>query len=449
MRIHSKFACALSVLMAWSAFAQEENWVARIGDKTLSVRQFEERARELKQTGYNRVSAFDADGKRTLLDGIIARELLVMEGVNRGYDRDSTIVQTVEKSERKALMMELYEREAVQPSYDFTDEQLRTFFHEHQYDIEVLSQHIVCPSEDRALQALTELNNGAPFESLVATYSTQNIVTRFGPKGWVGWFKIGDVLEPLKEPLRTMPVGSLFPRPVETAMGFHVFRLQERRPIEFADARESIQKQALVQYRADDMERYIQALRVRYELRCDMGALSMLTSDKLEERPLCSWRGGTLTNGDYMRAANTGSAHDPRRTPIEQVQKDADNLAGRQIMLAEARALGLHEDEKIRRKIDGERDKMIVGKVFRTEVAKRVTVVSDEQVRAFYEANREEFTREDGKVTAFDFLRESIRTAMQERAQNDAMDQLLAELRQTFADQIEISTQGLNAAFAE
>ena len=78
----------------------------------------------------------------------------------------------------------------------------------------MLSQHIVCASEERALEALQKLRDGAVFESLVSSYSTQNIITRFGPKGWVGWFKIGDVLEPLKEPLRTMEVGSLYPQPV-------------------------------------------------------------------------------------------------------------------------------------------------------------------------------------------------------------------------------------------
>ena len=50
-------------------------------------------------------------------------------------------------------------------------------------------------SEERALEALQKLRDGAVFESLVSSYSTQNIITRFGPKGWVGWFKIGDVLE--------------------------------------------------------------------------------------------------------------------------------------------------------------------------------------------------------------------------------------------------------------
>lgn len=431
------------------AFAAEPVLVARIGDRALSVQQFEDLARELKQTGYSRVAHFNAEGKRTLLDGIIARQLLIMEGMRRGYDGDSTIAKTIAKSERKMLMMELYEREAVQPSYRFTEEELRAFFHQYQYDVEVMSQHIVCTSEERAFEVIEALNAGAAFESLVATYSTQNIIARFGPKGWVGWFKIGDVMEPLKEPLSTMPVGSLYPQPVLTAMGYHVFRLAERRAIDFADARDSMEKQALVQRRADDMERYVHSLRARYQLRCDEAALAQWSGVFVLERSLCTWNGGELTDGDYMEAVAEGSAHAPGSRAADALLRDADNLAGKQIMLAEARRLGLDRDEEIRSRIDAERDKLIVGKLFRTEVTKRATPISESDVRAFYDANIGEFTREDGKVTEFDFLRESIRTAMQNDAQNKAMDALLAELRKTYEGQVEIFSDGLDLAFSE
>ncbi len=431
------------------ALADEPVLVARIGDRTLSVQQFEDMARELKQTGYSRVAQYNAEGKRTLLDGIIARQLLIMEGVRRGYDRDSTIQGTVDKSERKMLMMELYERQAVQPSYRFTEDELRAFFHEYQYDVEVLSQHIVCTSQERALEVLAALKAGAVFESLVGTYSTQNIIARFGPKGWVGWFKIGDVMEPLKEPLSTMPIGSLYPQPVLTAMGYHVFRLAERRSIEFSAARELMEKQALVQRRADDMERYVHSLRARYQLRCDEEALAKWSDASAYDRTLCTWEGGELTKGDYMDAVAAGSAHAPGSSTGDMLLRDADNLSGKQIMLAEARLLGLDRDETIRSRIDAERDKLIVGKLFRTEVTKRTAPISDSDVRAFYDDHIGDFTREDGKVTEFEFLRESIRTAMQNDAQNKAMDELLNELRQVFEGQVEIFPEGLDLAFSE
>ena len=225
-------------------------------------------AQKLRETGYSHVEKLDQQGKQELLDGVIARELLIAEGLRRGYDRDPDIAQAVAKSERKALMNKLYEQEAVQASYSFTEEELRAFFARQQYDVEVLSQHIVCATEEEARLVLELLGEGTPFESLVRLYSLQNIQQRFGPGGWVGWFKVGEVYEGLKEPLSTMPIGSVYPDPVQTLSGYHVFRLGERRPVDFAAAREWVEKKGP---RAEPGRRY-GALR-----RCPAPAVSART----------------------------------------------------------------------------------------------------------------------------------------------------------------------------
>ena len=200
-----------ALLVLGSAALGVEETVLRIGDKSISVEEFEKTAQKLRGTGYSHVEKLDQQGKQELLDGVIARELLIAEGLRRGYDRDLTIAQAVAKSERKALMNKLYEQEAVQASYAFSEEELRAFFAQQQYDVEVLSQHIVCATEEEARLVLELLGEGTPFESLVRPYSLQNIQQRFGPGGWVGWFKVGEVYEGLKVPLGTMPVGSVYP----------------------------------------------------------------------------------------------------------------------------------------------------------------------------------------------------------------------------------------------
>ena len=247
----------LSLLVWCSAAWCAEETVLRIGKKSISVEEFEKTAQKLRETGYSHVEELDQQGKQELLDGVIARELLVAEALRRGYDRDTAIAQAVAKSERRALMNRLYEQEAVQASYPFSEADLRAFFAQQQYDVEVLSQHIVCATEEEARLVLELIEEGTPFESLIRPYSLQNIQQRFGPGGWVGWFKIGEVYEGLKVPLATMPIGSVYPDPVQTMSGYHVFRLGERRPVDFAAVREWVEKKALVQSRADDMERYV------------------------------------------------------------------------------------------------------------------------------------------------------------------------------------------------
>ena len=440
-------------LLVWcSAALCAEETVLRIGGKSISVEEFEQTAQKLRETGYSHVEELDQQGKQELLDGVIARELLVAEALRRGYDRDSAIAQAVAKSERRALMNKLYEQEAVQASYAFSEADLRTFFARQQYDVEVLSQHIVCATEEEARLVLELLDEGTPFESLIRPYSLPNIQQRFGPGGWVGWFKIGEVFEGLKGPLSTMPVGSVYPDPVKTVSGYHVFRLGERRPVDFAAVREWVEKQALVQSRADDMERYVVTLRERYQLALDaevFAELLVLPRQSTQwdgNAPLLTWRGGQLIAQEYLALVEQGRAPHPAELDSARLYKAVDNLAGKQIMVAEAHKLGIAADADIRANVERERDALLVKRLYQAAAA-RVGKIGDEAVRTFYDQHLDQFTRTDGRVVDFAFVRESIRAALRQRAETEAMDALLAELREAYAGQIQIFPAALEKAF--
>ncbi len=427
--------------------------VVRIGDKSISVEEFEQTAQKLRETGYSHVEALDRPGKQELLDGVIARKLLVAEALRRGYDRNLAIAQAVAKSERRALMNKLYEQEAVQASYSFSEAELRAFFAQQQYDVEVLSQHIVCATEQEARLVLELLGEGTPFESLIRPYSLPNIQQRFGPGGWVGWFKIGEVYEGLKGPLSTMPVGSVYPEPVQTLSGYHVFRLGQRRPVDFAAAREWVEKQALVQSRADDMERYVVALRQRYQLTLDaevFAALLALPRQATQwdggNAPLLTWHGGQLVAQDYLTLVEQGRAPHPAELDSARLYKAVDNLAGKQIMVAEAGKLGIADDADIRASVERERDALLIKRLYQAEAA-RVGEIDEEAVRAFYDQHRDQFTRADGRVVDFAFVRQSIGAALRVQAETAAMDALLAKLRQANADQIHVFPAALDKAF--
>ncbi|NKB68207.1 MAG: hypothetical protein GKR89_14190 [Candidatus Latescibacteria bacterium] len=455
MRYVCNFVFCLTLpLFAVAASGQGHETVARIGNQTLSLAYFETAAQTLRQTGYTHIEELDQAAKSELLDGIIARQLLIQEGIRRGFDRAPSIAGEVEKTRRRILLKELYERQAVQESYSFTEEQLRTFFAAKEYDTEVFSQHIVCSSEEEARQVLTALDEGAPFESLVGPHSIKPIQNRFGPGGWVGWFKIGELYDELKKPMTTMEIGSLYPDPVKTYVGYHVFRLKARRPVNFAANREWVQQQLLVQSRADDMAAYVKALRQQYQLvahPASLAALLKLDSQakdwERDPQILFTWRDGHLTARAYMAQVRQKRALHPAALDSATIHKEADNIAGRQIMMAEIIRLSLDQDPVIRREIDAKQAELVVKKLYQVETQKRAPTFSDEEIRAFYDEHIDQFTRADGKVTDFDFIHKSIRTTLAERANAQAMDDLLAELQEHYKDQIEIFPNVLAKAF--
>ena len=450
MKLRTIARIALFALVACGT-EPEPTYVARIGGTTLSKEDFRERAQKLMQTGYKHIEEMNADAKLELLNGVIARELLVREGLRRGLDREPSIAREIERAEQKAVVNKLYEEEALHGDYKSTEEELRAFAKEREYDVEILSQQIVCATEEEAWEVLTALQEGSSFESLVPIYSTATIQRRFGPAGQLGWFKMGNMLPELKEPLRTMDEGQLYPQPVKTQMGHHVFRLDKRRHVDFAAQREWIREKARVQKRADDMEQYIHHLRREYQLEAHAEGLKALAAPAPAgaERLLFSWRGGQLTTAAYW--ANLQASHS--RLDSAARYKAAENLAGVQIMMAEGRKLQYDRDPQVREQVERKRDVRIVEWLYRTEGREvaRQQPIADEDIRAYYDANVEMFTRADGKVADMSLVYNSIGTLLRQQAATKAMDAFIARLREQYSADIkinaavlaEVSLQGL------
>ena len=435
---------ALLALVACGAEA-EPKYVARIGETTLSPEDFRERAQKLMQTGYKHLEEMNADAKLELLNGVIALELLVREGLRRGLDREPSIAREVERTEQKAVVNKLYAEEALRGDYTSTEAELRAFAQEREYDVEVLSRHIVCATAEEAEEVLAALREDTSFESLVPIYSTATIQRRFGPAGQLGWFKMGNMLPDLKEPLRTMQAGQLYPQPVKTQMGFHVFRLDDRRHLDFAAQRAWLKEKARVQKRADDMEQYVHRLRREYQLAAHAEGLKALVAPVPdpdgEERVLFSWRRGQLTTSAYWAALKASHS----RLDSAARHKTAENLAGVQIMMAEGRKLQYDRDPEVRQQVERKRDALIVDWLYRAEGQKGAheQAITEEDIRAYYDANIELFTRSDGKVTDLSLVYNSIGTLLRQRAATEAMDAFIARLREQYSADIEINTAAL------
>ena len=283
-------------------------------------------------------------------------------------------------------------------------------------------------------------------------YSLQNIQQRFGPGGWVGWFKVGEVYEGLKVPLATMTVGSVYPDPVRTVSGYHVFRLGERRPVDFAAAREWVEKRPACRagptiWSATSVPC---ASGISGAGRGGFAKLLAVPRQSTQwdggDAPLLTWRGGQLVAREYLALVEQDRAPHPAELDSARLYKAVDNLAGKQIMVAEARKLGIADDADIRASLEKERDALLVKRLYQAE-AERIGEIGDAAVRAFYDQHLDQFTLADGRVTDFASLRESIRTALRKRAETEAMDALLAELREAYASQIHVFPDALEKAF--
>ncbi|MFA6111157.1 MAG: hypothetical protein WDA75_20565, partial [Candidatus Latescibacterota bacterium] len=73
----------LLVLAATSLGCSTPDYVARVGDRTITVPDFEARARALVRSGYRGLDTLRQEDREKLLEGIVSQELVILDGLAR------------------------------------------------------------------------------------------------------------------------------------------------------------------------------------------------------------------------------------------------------------------------------------------------------------------------------------------------------------------------------
>jgi peptidyl-prolyl cis-trans isomerase C len=93
---------------------------------------------------------------------------------------------------------------------------------------EVNAKHILVKTEDEAKALIAELKKNADFAKLAKEKSTDT--GSGGNGGDLGWFKKGDMVPEFAEAAFQLKKGDISAAPVKTQFGFHVIKLEDRRP---------------------------------------------------------------------------------------------------------------------------------------------------------------------------------------------------------------------------
>jgi peptidyl-prolyl cis-trans isomerase C len=443
----------LALALAASACSSPD-YVAKVGDHPISLSDFQARARVLVQSGYRGLDTLRQEDRAKLLDGIVAQELVVMDGLARGLDRDTIISEEVEHARTRALMERLYQERVTSRQTDPSEEELRRAFTQDGYDREVLTQQIVCANLNDAQQALAGLERGEDFAAMVARYSIRGARERFGAVGDIGWVKIADMLEGLKGPVMSVPVGSLCPEPVQTDLGYNVFKVNGRRDVDFATVRPVLIKILRREATGQARMAYVDSLRQRYRMSTDgagIAALRLISPDQKElsgdDYALVTWDGGRLNARDYLAKHRAGRVKHPSSLDSIGLVKAADNLAGQRVMAAEATRLGYDQDPAVRAEWQKKQSELLSRWLFGLEGRAKAAKPDEQQVRAYYDGHIAQYTRADGKVTPYEQVQAGIRRLLQQVNENRAMDAYLVRLREQYRDQVDIQARMLEKAF--
>ena len=352
------------------ATSNEEGAVARAGSYTLTV---------------DAVVALLADEERLPVQADVVRAiaelwidytLLAVAAAEDSTLSNLDLRPLAQRQLDQTMLVQLRDS-VIQVDTTLPDAELRELYESDAPDVQLRASHIMmgvplqatAVQQDSVREALESIRErilaGASFESMATQFSQDPGSAPSG--GDLGFFGRGDMVLPFEEAVLELDPGEIT-EVVETPMGLHLIRLDERRIQGFDDVAASFRVQiqsdrfqaaessfvATLETRAGTPEVTEDALELAREL---ASRPETRLSGGAARRAVVEWDGGALTVGqllEVLRSEQAGLRDQVANGTDEDISNFLRGLTQRELLLAEARRSGLEPPRNQADSIAGE-----------------------------------------------------------------------------------------------
>lgn len=247
-------------IYAVSSIAQSDlpkGVVAIVNGKALSAPLLEQNV----QTNIAQGLSDSPELRKALIEELINRELLAQDALKKDLDNDPLVKLQLEQL-RKNLLADIafnhyaskqtLTEEQLKLEYDNQIKALGAIGNVQQYKI----SQILLPSKEKANEVLTRLKK-EPFDKVAKEVSIDASRVNGGDLGWV---LPNQIIPIISNVMVNMGRGSISASPIQTQNGWHIIKLEDKRPFKipsYADSKERIRLSLVQQMRYN----YIQELR--------------------------------------------------------------------------------------------------------------------------------------------------------------------------------------------
>lgn len=244
-----------------------------------------------------------------------------------------------------------------------TQEELRTLYAAESPEVELRARHIMMtypleatPAQRDSVRGVleqlrTRILGGARFEDLARQFSQDP--GSAGSGGDLGFFARGDMVQPFEEAVLALERGEVS-EVVETPMGLHLIRLEERRVQDFDEVAEAFRARVLQDRTAAAESTFVAGLEGPAGLVIVEGAFEVTRelarnpttelSGRAARRALVTWDGGDYSAGELQELLQFEQPTLRERVAVatdEELEDFLQDLGRRDLLVTEARMSGL------------------------------------------------------------------------------------------------------------
>jgi peptidyl-prolyl cis-trans isomerase C len=398
-------ALVLIALCALVSCAKKEVVLATVGEEVITASQLEIKMKQ--QPAKFSSFADELERKRRVLEGMAEQILLLKGAYERGYDTDEEILSKLEQQEPTLLLQLLYDQEVTAKS-KVNEGEVRDFYNRQGEEIKI--RHILVKSKAVVDSLYQRLVDGEDFAVLA---EARSIDPTSAMGGELGYFRWGSMISGFQEAAFKLEVGE-FSKPVETPYGWHLIKLDDRRPVElepYEKVKSSMKKQLESLKQGELSAQFLERLTEKAQftpapiLQEDFWEKYQSAPESLQVRekrakiyneeelqtPVLSYSLGEWTLKELLEFLDKLAPMEyPDWDDTEALQDVLGKYLRRDLLLAEANAQRLDESDEYEVALRMAKEDLMAQK-FRTEVLEKTITVSEAELKDFYEGNRDRF----------------------------------------------------------
>ncbi|UCG78751.1 MAG: peptidylprolyl isomerase [Nitrospirota bacterium] len=220
------------------------------------------------------------EGFRNIVDELIKTELLYLQALKKGVDKDPEYIEMVENYKKFALVGMIFEQ-AIGSAPEVTDKKARDYYEKNRGDFtqpdRIKASHILLKSQAEADEVYRLLMNGGSFEDLARERSIDTNSAENG--GDLGLFSRGEMSEEFEEVAFSLRKNEIS-KPVKSTFGFHIIKVTERKDgqtMEYKRVKDLIVQKLQKEEQQKAFEEYLKKVRKEFPVEVNEARLEELS----------------------------------------------------------------------------------------------------------------------------------------------------------------------------
>ena len=244
----------------------ENQVLAKVGPLTVTLDEVEEFIAGLGQRGqaYN-----TPEGRKIILEQLIGNKLLLLDAKRNLLETEPEFKAQLARVKEELLIS--YATNKAIESVRVTEKEARDYYDSNPEQFigeeTVNASHILVATEEEAVEILAKINRGEiTFEAAAQEYSTCPSGQRGGN---LGDFGKGQMVPEFDRAVFAMEVGEMTSAPVQTQFGFHLIKLNSKKPAEttpYEAICEQLKEMLVSQKRRDAYQSKVNQLKILYPI---------------------------------------------------------------------------------------------------------------------------------------------------------------------------------------